>query len=62
MLINLTRTWAMRSEDKSSRDLKSRREFYLELIRKNKTRVVAKRTLFAANSTPEVYFAQLSYI
>ncbi len=59
-LINLFQAWNVRFLSKDSEDLKFKREFWLELIKKSDVKVIDKDVLLIANSTLKSYLAQLS--
>ncbi len=59
-LINLSWAWDVKFSDKDSKNLKSRYEFWLVLIKKKDVKVINKDALLITNSTSESYLAQSS--
>ncbi len=61
-LINLFWAWNIKFLSKDLKNLKSRREFWLKLIKKSDAKVINDDALLMMNSTSESYLAQSSCI
>ncbi len=57
-LINLFQAWDVRFSSKDSENLKSKRKFWLELIKKSDAKVINDDVLLMMNSTSESHLAQ----